>query len=82
MATPDPCVLTGAFFIPYFIALVFEGIPLFHIELAIGQHLHKGSIGVWTAISPYLGSVGRPPPSRLPRRTCSARGWHRSSPAV
>uniref|UniRef100_G1U649 Solute carrier family 6 member 18 n=1 Tax=Oryctolagus cuniculus TaxID=9986 RepID=G1U649_RABIT len=45
----------GAFFIPYFIALVFEGIPLFHIELAIGQHLHKGSIGVWTAISPLPG---------------------------
>ncbi|XP_007949812.1 inactive sodium-dependent neutral amino acid transporter B(0)AT3 [Orycteropus afer afer] len=48
----------GAFLIPYFIALVFEGIPLFHIELAIGQRLRRGSIGVWTAISPYLGGVG------------------------
>ncbi|XP_006872446.1 PREDICTED: sodium-dependent neutral amino acid transporter B(0)AT3 [Chrysochloris asiatica] len=48
----------GAFLIPYVIALIFEGIPLFHIELAIGQRLRKGSIGVWTAISPYLGGVG------------------------
>ncbi|XP_023562751.1 sodium-dependent neutral amino acid transporter B(0)AT3 isoform X4 [Octodon degus] len=48
----------GAFLIPYLVALVFEGIPLFHIELAIGQRLRRGSIGVWTAISPYLGGVG------------------------
>lgn len=52
----------GAFLIPYVIALAFEGIPLFHIELAIGQRLRRGSIGVWTAISPYLGGVGRCPP--------------------
>uniref|UniRef100_A0A4X1THB2 Transporter n=1 Tax=Sus scrofa TaxID=9823 RepID=A0A4X1THB2_PIG len=48
----------GAFLIPYVIALVFEGIPLFHVELAIGQRLRRGSIGVWRAISPYLGGVG------------------------
>ncbi|XP_031298541.2 inactive sodium-dependent neutral amino acid transporter B(0)AT3 isoform X1 [Camelus dromedarius] len=50
--------LGGTFLIPYLIALVFEGIPLFHIELAIGQRLRRGSIGVWMAISPYLGGVG------------------------
>ncbi|XP_006893243.1 PREDICTED: sodium-dependent neutral amino acid transporter B(0)AT3 [Elephantulus edwardii] len=48
----------GAFLIPYFITLVFEGIPLFQIELAIGQRLRQGSVGVWTTISPYLGGVG------------------------
>uniref|UniRef100_A0A8C2M0T4 Transporter n=1 Tax=Cricetulus griseus TaxID=10029 RepID=A0A8C2M0T4_CRIGR len=48
----------GAFLIPYFIALVFEGIPLFYIELAIGQRLRRGSIGVWRTISPYLGGLG------------------------
>ncbi|OBS75974.1 hypothetical protein A6R68_17574, partial [Neotoma lepida] len=48
----------GAFLIPYFIALIFEGIPLFYIELAIGQRLRKGSMGVWKTISPYLGGVG------------------------
>lgn len=54
----DRRVLAGAFLIPYFIALAFKGIPLFHIELAIGQRLRRGSVGVWTAISPYLGGVG------------------------
>nr|XP_019600174.1 PREDICTED: sodium-dependent neutral amino acid transporter B(0)AT3 [Rhinolophus sinicus] len=48
----------GAFLVPYFIALVLEGIPLFHAELAIGQRLRRGSVGVWMAISPYLGGVG------------------------
>ncbi|XP_025019956.1 sodium-dependent neutral amino acid transporter B(0)AT3 isoform X2 [Python bivittatus] len=48
----------GAFLIPYVIALVFEGIPIFHLELAIGQLLRKGSIGVWNHISPYLGGIG------------------------
>ncbi|XP_032075022.1 sodium-dependent neutral amino acid transporter B(0)AT3-like [Thamnophis elegans] len=48
----------GAFLIPYAIALVFEAIPIFHLELAVGQFLRKGSVGVWTHISPYLGGIG------------------------
>uniref|UniRef100_A0A8D3CPD5 Transporter n=1 Tax=Scophthalmus maximus TaxID=52904 RepID=A0A8D3CPD5_SCOMX len=48
----------GAFLIPYLIALVFEGLPLLYLELAIGQRLRKGSIGVWNSISPLLGGLG------------------------
>ncbi|KAJ3608834.1 hypothetical protein NHX12_023364 [Muraenolepis orangiensis] len=48
----------GAFLIPYLIALVFEGLPLLYLELAIGQRLRMGSIGVWNSISPFLGGVG------------------------
>ncbi|XP_063156001.1 sodium-dependent neutral amino acid transporter B(0)AT3-like [Candoia aspera] len=48
----------GAFLIPYVIALVFEGIPIFHLEIAVGQLLKKGSIGVWNHISPFLGGIG------------------------
>ncbi|XP_032373842.1 sodium-dependent neutral amino acid transporter B(0)AT3-like [Etheostoma spectabile] len=48
----------GAFLIPYAIALVFEGLPLLHMELAIGQRLRMGSVGVWNSISPYLGGLG------------------------
>uniref|UniRef100_UPI0037E739EF sodium- and chloride-dependent transporter XTRP3-like n=1 Tax=Semicossyphus pulcher TaxID=241346 RepID=UPI0037E739EF len=48
----------GGFLIPYMIMLVLEGIPLFYLELAIGQKMSLGSIGAWTAISPYLGGVG------------------------
>ncbi|XP_047460480.1 sodium-dependent neutral amino acid transporter B(0)AT3-like [Mugil cephalus] len=48
----------GAFLIPYLVALVFEGIPLLYLELAIGQRLRMGSTGVWNSISPLLGGVG------------------------
>lgn len=49
---------SGGFLIPYVIMLFLEGIPLFYMELAIGQKMRLGSIGAWTAISPYLGGVG------------------------
>ncbi|KAJ8268282.1 hypothetical protein COCON_G00134540 [Conger conger] len=48
----------GGFLIPYLIMLVVEGVPLFYMELAIGQKMRQGSIGAWSAISPYLGGVG------------------------
>lgn len=44
----------GAFLIPYFVMLAIEGIPIFYLELAIGQRLRKGAIGVWNQVSPYL----------------------------
>ncbi|KAJ8397302.1 hypothetical protein AAFF_G00441360 [Aldrovandia affinis] len=48
----------GAFMIPFLILLVLEGMPLLHMEFAIGQRLRKGSVGVWTSINPYLTGVG------------------------
>ncbi|XP_014851507.1 PREDICTED: sodium-dependent neutral amino acid transporter B(0)AT1-like [Poecilia mexicana] len=48
----------GAFMIPFLILLVLEGIPLLHLEFAIGQRLRKGSVGVWRSINPYLAGVG------------------------
>ncbi|XP_067253285.1 sodium- and chloride-dependent transporter XTRP3-like [Chanodichthys erythropterus] len=48
----------GGFLIPYLLMLVLEGIPLFCMELAIGQKMRLGSIGAWTAINPYLGGLG------------------------
>lgn len=44
--------------IPFLILLVLEGIPLLHLEFAIGQRLRKGSVGVWRSINPYLTGVG------------------------
>ena len=38
--------------------LAIEGIPLFYLELALGQRLRKGAIGAWNEISPYLGGIG------------------------
>uniref|UniRef100_A0A914E889 Transporter n=1 Tax=Acrobeloides nanus TaxID=290746 RepID=A0A914E889_9BILA len=48
----------GAFLIPYIIMMVLEGMPLFLIEMGIGQRLRTGPVGVWNAIHPYLGGVG------------------------
>uniref|UniRef100_A0A673GSW3 Transporter n=1 Tax=Sinocyclocheilus rhinocerous TaxID=307959 RepID=A0A673GSW3_9TELE len=48
----------GAFMIPFLILLVLEGVPLLHLEFAIGQRLRKGSVGVWRSINPYLVGVG------------------------
>ncbi|CAF1182405.1 unnamed protein product [Adineta steineri] len=44
----------GAFFIPYFILLIFGGLPLFYMELALGQY-HRS--GVFT-ICPLVKGVG------------------------
>ncbi|KAA8586184.1 hypothetical protein FQN60_007753 [Etheostoma spectabile] len=48
----------GAFMIPFLILVVLEGIPLLHLEFAIGQRLRKGNVGVWRSINPYMGGVG------------------------
>lgn len=48
----------GAFLIPYFIMLFLEGIPLFLLELGIGQKMRLGSISVWNKIHPMLGGIG------------------------
>ncbi|CAH1367199.1 unnamed protein product [Tenebrio molitor] len=48
----------GAFLIPYFVMLAVEGIPIFYLELAIGQRLRKGAIGVWNQVSPFLSGIG------------------------
>lgn len=45
--------------IPFLILLVLEGIPLLHLEFAIGQRLRKGSVGVWSSIHPTLKGVGK-----------------------
>ncbi|CAG9801949.1 unnamed protein product [Chironomus riparius] len=48
----------GAFLVPYWIMLFIQGLPIFFLELAIGQRLRKGAIGVWNEVSPYLGGIG------------------------
>lgn len=44
--------------VPYFILLLLIGIPLFFLELAVGQRIRRGSIGVWNYVYPQLGGIG------------------------
>ncbi|XP_069764945.1 sodium-dependent neutral amino acid transporter B(0)AT2-like [Narcine bancroftii] len=48
----------GAFLFLYLILLVVMGIPLFFLELAAGQSIRQGSIGVWKHINPKLAGIG------------------------
>ncbi|XP_069047894.1 sodium-dependent neutral amino acid transporter B(0)AT2 isoform X2 [Lepisosteus oculatus] len=48
----------GAFLLLYVVLLVVVGVPLFFLELAAGQSIRQGSIGVWAHISPRLAGIG------------------------
>jgi solute carrier family 6 serotonin transporter-like protein 4 len=44
----------GAFLIPYVVMMVFGGLPLFYMELALGQFHRSGCLTLWKRICPAL----------------------------
>ncbi|KFQ27772.1 Sodium-dependent serotonin transporter, partial [Merops nubicus] len=48
----------GAFLIPYTIMAIFGGIPLFYMELALGQYHRNGCISIWRKICPIFKGIG------------------------
>ncbi|KAM6897190.1 sodium-dependent neutral amino acid transporter B(0)AT2-like [Xenentodon cancila] len=48
----------GSFLLLYVLLMLVVGIPLFFLELAAGQAIRQGSIGVWKYISPRLAGIG------------------------
>lgn len=48
----------GAFLIPYIIMLILCGMPMFYMELAVGQYFSLGPIGTWGAVCPLFQGVG------------------------
>jgi len=46
-------VCSGAFLLPYFLMVILAGIPMFFLEVSIGQFMSAGGIKVWN-ISPLF----------------------------
>eukprot|EP00933_Yihiella_yeosuensis_P020723 TRINITY_DN1655_c0_g1_i1.p1 TRINITY_DN1655_c0_g1~~TRINITY_DN1655_c0_g1_i1.p1 ORF type:complete len:652 (-),score=105.10 TRINITY_DN1655_c0_g1_i1:558-2513(-) len=49
----------GAFLVPYFLALILLGLPLFILELGLGQTTRRGTLGMWVQMGlPKWQGVG------------------------
>ncbi|KAG6453582.1 sodium- and chloride-dependent glycine transporter 1 [Manduca sexta] len=48
----------GAFLIPFFLMLVLIGLPLFFLELYVGQFTGVGPLQAFSAISPFFSGLG------------------------
>ncbi len=48
----------GAFLIPYILSVVLGGMPLFYLELLLGQYYRQGAITCWRKICPLLAGIG------------------------
>ena len=57
---PYLCYENGGaiFFIPYVIALFLAGIPVFFIEVVVGQYTSEGGITAWRMLAPISAGIG------------------------
>lgn len=70
------CDFVGAFLLPYGIMLIVGGIPLFYMELALGQHNRKGAITCWGRLVPlFKGMRTMPSIKATPQLLESKEKW-------
>lgn len=48
--------VSGAFLIPYMLMLIFGAVPLFYMELILGQFNRQGPISVWRICPLFKGN--------------------------
>ena len=80
-ASAHPCVLPppGVFLIPYVLIALVGGIPIFFLEISLGQFMKAGSINVWNICPlfkgerPQAGPVCPLPQRPLPFPTARAK---------
>ncbi|EFP12022.1 CRE-MOD-5 protein [Caenorhabditis remanei] len=48
----------GAFLIPYFIMLMVGGLPMFYMELVLGQFHRAGCVSIWRKVCPLFRGIG------------------------
>ncbi len=51
-------IKTGVFLIPYTTMLIFGALPLFFLELSVGQFTKSGPITIWNKICPPMKGIG------------------------
>lgn len=61
-----PLVCTGAFLVPYLFFMVIAGMPLFYMELALGQYNREGAAGVWKICPIFKGQLAH----KCAQQTC------------
>lgn len=49
--------ISGAFFIPYVIMVIFCGIPLVFMEMSFGQYASLGPVTIWRAVPLFKGTI-------------------------
>ncbi|KRX44980.1 Sodium-dependent serotonin transporter [Trichinella murrelli] len=58
MIIPYAHPISGAFLVLYFVIFIFCGLPLFYMEMALGQFHRCGCISIWKRLVPLFKGVG------------------------
>ena len=70
---PNILIISGAFLIPYIMMLLLGALPLFYMELILGQFHRQGPISVWRISPIFKGPLKH---SRIPIWNCQWKKNH------